>query len=40
MLEVGLDFHKIASPMNRHYELLDLTAKTKTKTFISTGMSS
>ena len=40
MLEVGLDFHKIASPMNRHYELLELTAKTKTKTFISTGMSS
>ena len=40
MLEVGLDFHKIASPMNRHYELLELTAKTNIKTFISTGMSS
>ena len=40
MLEVGLDFHKIASPMNRHYELLELTAKTNVKTFISTGMSS
>ncbi len=40
MIEVGLDFHKIASPMNRHYELLELIANTKMKTFISTGMSS
>lgn len=39
MKEVGVDFHKIASPMNRHYELLELTAKEKIKTFISTGMS-
>ena len=40
MSEVGVDFHKIASPMNRHIELLELTAKTKIKTFISTGMAS
>ena len=40
MLEVGVDFHKLASPMNRHYELLELTANTNVKTFISTGMSS
>ena len=39
ILELGVDFHKIASPMNRHYELLEMTAKTRTKTFISTGMS-
>lgn len=40
MSEVGVDFHKIASPMNRHIKLLEMTAKTNIKTFISTGMAS